>query len=173
MDAIFTRRSVRKFLKTPVEMDKIEQLLKAAMQAPSAVNERSWEFIVVQDKKLLGKLAMMSPYAGVIKDVSVAIVALGNTKQMYFPEYWQLNLAAATQNILLQAVELDLGAVWLGVAPEADRMKYIAGLFALPEHVLPFAVIPIGYPATENKFIDRYEPEKVHYDKYEEAEKIQ
>ncbi|MBP2650844.1 MAG: nitroreductase [Firmicutes bacterium] len=166
MDSIFIRRSVRKYLNQPVESEKVEQLLKAAMQAPSAGNQQPWEFIVVQDKKLLSKLSLLSPYAGPINEAAVAIVMLGNKENVKFPEYLQQDLSAATQNLLLQAVELDLGAVWLGVAPIEERMKYIMELFDLPESIMPFAVIPIGYPETENKYIDRYEKVKVHYGRY-------
>jgi nitroreductase len=166
MNSIFTRRSIRKYLNKPVESEKVEQLLKAAMQAPSAGNQQPWEFIVVQDKELLRKLSLTSPYAGPVKEALVAIVVLGNKENIKFPEYLQQDLSAATQNLLLQAVELELGAVWLGVAPLEERMKYITELFDLPESILPFAVVPVGYPEIENKYIDRYEKAKIHYGKY-------
>lgn len=168
MNSIFTRRSVRTYLDKPVESEKVEQLLKAAMQAPSAGNQQPWEFIVVQDKELLHKLSLVSPYAGPVKEALVAIVVLGNkeNENVKFPECLQQDLSAATQNLLLQAVELELGTVWLGVAPLEERMKYITELFDLSESILPFAVVPVGYPETENKYIDRYEKAKVHYGKY-------
>lgn len=168
MNSIFTRRSVRNFETKPVEAAKIEQLLKAAMQAPSAGNQRPWEFIVVQEKGLLKKLAMASPYASPVKEAPASIVLLGNMKGLLFPDNWQMDLAAATQNILLEAVELELGAVWLGVAPVKERMDHIIRMFNLPKHVVPFAIVALGYPcAARNQFVDRYEPAKVHHDKYE------
>lgn len=166
MNSIFLRRSIRNYLDKPIENEKVEQLLKAAMQAPSAGNQQPWEFIVVRDKELLMKLSLTSRYAGPANGAPVAIVVLGNKHNLKYPEYLQQDLAAATQNLLLQAVELELGAVWLGVAPEEDRMKYIADLFNLPETILPFAIVPVGYPETENKYIDRYNQTKVHYGKY-------
>lgn len=166
MNSIFTRRSVRKYQDRPVENEKIEQMLRAAMQAPSAGNQRPWEFIVVKDKDLLYKLSTLSPFSGCVKEAALAIVLLANRDCMKYPENWQMDLSAATQNLLLQAVELGLGAVWLGVAPLEDRMEYITQLFGLPDNILPFAVVPVGYPATDNRFIDRYEQEKVHYEKY-------
>ncbi len=166
MNAIFTRRSIRNYLNKPVEREKVEQLLKAAMQAPSAGNQRPWEFIVVDDKELLFKLSLMSPYAGAVKEAAVAVVVLGNKANMKFPENWQMDLSAATQNLLLQAVELELGAVWFGVAPLEERMKYVTELFDLPKTVIPFAVVPMGYAVTGNKYIDRYEQAKVHYNNY-------
>lgn len=166
MNSIFVRRSIRKYLAKPVEEEKLDQLLRAAMQAPSAGNQRPWEFIVVQDKEMLNKLSLMSPYAGPAREAPAAIVVLGNRQNLKFPEIWQQDLAAATQNLLLQAVELELGAVWLGVAPVEERMTYITELFALPDVLLPFAVIPLGYPATPNQYADRYEKTRIHYETY-------
>ena len=167
MNSIFTRRSVRTYQNKPIEPEKVEQLLKAAMQAPSAGNQRPWEFIVVQDKALLKKLAMTSPYATPVKEAPLSIVLLGNMSGLMFPENWQMDLAAATQNLLLQAVELELGAVWLGVSPVKERMQHITKLFELPQHILPFAIVSVGYPlGARNQFVDRYEPAKAHFDKY-------
>ncbi len=136
------------------------------MQAPSAANQQPWEFIVVEDKDTLEKISKMSPYAGMTKDASVAIVLLGNEKRMKFPENWQQDLSAATQNLLLEAVSLDLGAVWLGVAPLNERMSYFKELFNLPEYIKPFAVVPVGHPETKNNFIDRYEASRVHKERF-------
>ena len=168
MNSIFTRRSVRNFENKPVEKEKIELLLKAAMQAPSAGNQRPWEFIVVQEKVLQKKLAMASPYASPVKEAPVSIIVLGNMQGLMLPDNWQMDLSAATQNILLEAVELELGAVWLGIAPVKERMDHIIHMFNLPKHIVPFAIVSFGYPCTaRNQYIDRYEPSKVHHDKYE------
>lgn len=167
MDAIFERRSIRKYKDTPVEKEKIEKLLRAAMQAPSAGNQQPWEFIVIQDKEMLKKLSQMSPYAKMIGDSAVSILVLGNTQNMRYSEYWEQDLGAATQNLLLQAVELDLGAVWLGVAPLQDRMDFIKSAFNLPENIKPYAVVPVGYPEGQNnKFVDRYDEARVHFGAY-------
>lgn len=168
MEAIFTRRSVRRYQNKSVEVEKIEKLLRAAMQAPSAGNQRPWEFIVVQDKDRLAKLAMTSPYAKVCADAPLVLVLLGNMENMKFPEHWEQDLGAATQNILLEAVHLNLGAVWLGVAPAVDRVKYLSELFSLPEHIQPYCLISLGYPLDEkaNHFIDRYDCTKVHNEKF-------
>ena len=85
---------------------------------------------------------------------------------MKFPECVQQDLAAATQNILLQAAELDLGTVWLGVAPVEERMEKVRSLFNLPQSIMPFSIVAIGYSDVKNNYIDRYEPNKVHYEKY-------
>jgi len=166
MQEIFIRRSIRKFQTRTVEKAKLEQLLKAAMQAPSAGNQRPWEFIVVEDKELLVKLAGMSPYAKPVAAAPAAVVLLANQAGLRFPENWQMDLGAAAENLLLEAVHQGLGAVWMGVAPVPERVDYLKKLFNLPDTIIPYALIPVGYPAEENKFLNRFEPEKIHYNHY-------
>jgi nitroreductase len=166
MTPIFIRRSIRKFSDRPVEKEKLERLLKAAMQAPSAGNQQPWEFIVVDDKEILECLSALSPYALPLKGAPLAIIALGNTEHFLFPENWQMDMSAAVENILLEAVSLGLGAVWLGVAPLEDRMLLVRDVFELPENIIPFAAIPVGYPAQPNKYVNRYKKERVHHNKF-------
>lgn len=117
------------------------------------------KFIVVEDKAKLEELSGMSPYATPVKRSAVSIIVLGNDDCMRFPELWEQDLSAATQNILLEAVEQGLGTVWLGVSPEKDRMDHITNLFGLGKGLKPFSVIAIGYPEDEeaNHFVDRYD----------------
>lgn len=168
MNIILNRRSVRQFKDKKVESDKIETLLRAAMQAPSAINQQAWEFLVIENSEILSKLAKMSPYSGMLEKAPLAIVVLANKSVMKAPQLWQQDLAAATENILLQAVDLGLGAVWLGVGTIQEREEYIKKMFNLPENIVPFNAIAIGYPANENAnhFTDRYDASKVHYEKY-------
>ncbi len=165
MNAIFTRRSVRNFLEKDVEKEKIDRLLRAAMQAPSAANQQPWEFLVVTGKENLNTLSQCSPYAASLKNAKVGIVVLANQERLMFKDYWQQDLGAATQNILLEAVELELGTVWYGTAPDQERMKYIQNLYNLQENLVPFSVIAVGYPKKEdaNSFVDRYDEKRVHY----------
>lgn len=166
MEEIFKRRSVRDFTEKKVEEEKIEQLLRAAMAAPSAANQREWEFIVVTEKALIDKLSETTPYSKFVARAPLAIVILSNFTKTVFPECWQQDLGACAENILLEAVSLGLGGVWIGVAPEDVRMKNVAGIFSLPEEIKPFAVIALGYPREEISQKERYEPEKVHYNGY-------
>ncbi len=167
MDAIFNRRSIRKYKEQAVEKEKVERLLRAAMQAPSAANQQPWEFIVVQDKDNLKKLSLMSPYSKLIANAPLAFIMLASEERMKFSDNWQQDMGAATENILIEAVDLELGAVWLGVAPAEDRMNYIKEMFGLKETIKPYCVIAIGYPnGEENKFVDRYDETRVHYEKY-------
>jgi len=170
MDAINKRRSIRKFKGQAVEQTKIEKLLRAAMQAPSAGNQQPWEFIVVQDKESLKTLSLTSQYSKLVADAPLAFVLLANEKRMRFPQNWQQDLSAAAQNVLLEAVDLGLGAVWIGVAPDEGRMSYVAKAFNLPDHVKAFCLIAIGYPAEgqENVFVDRFDASKVHYERYKQ-----
>ena len=168
MDVIFNRRSIRRYKKQAVEQEKIEKLLRAAMQAPSAANQQPWEFIVVQNKGNLEKLAGISSYSKMVADAPLAIVLLGNEDRMRLQLHWDQDMAVAAQNILLEAAHLGLGGVWLGVAPMQDRMDLISELYGLKSKLRPFCVIPIGYPeeSQDDKIIDRYDPERVHYETY-------
>ena len=166
MDAIFKRRSIRKYKDQPVEKEKIERLLRAAMQAPTSGNQRPWEFLVVENKDSLRQLSLASPYSMMVAKAPLAIVMLGNRNLFQYPEDWEKDLAAATQNLLLEGVDLDLGAVWIGIAPLADCMEKVSLVCALPENIEPFAIVAIGYPLEVKEPIDRFEPNRIHYEKY-------
>lgn len=168
MNSIFTRRSVRKYSGREVEDEKLDRILRAAMQAPSAVNQQPWEFIVIKNKETLKKLADISIYATMLKEASAAVIILGNKDMMIVPEKASQDLSAATENLMLEAVELGLGTVWIGVDPDVDKIEFITKMFDVPENVKPYSLISIGYPADENanKFVDRYKAERVHYEKY-------
>ena len=159
------RRSVRRYENRSIEKEKIKTLLRAAMQAPSAGNQQPWEFLVVENKETLEKLSKAQLYATPIKDAPLGIVVLAREEGLKYPQYWQQDLAAATENMLLAAVELGLGTVWLGIAPEEDRMAYIKDLFQLPEGVKAFAMIAVGY-SSDNKVVDRFDASRIHYEKY-------
>jgi len=165
MNEIYIRRSVRSYSEKYVEEEKIEHLLKAGMQAPSAGNQRPWEFIVVREKEILEKLSSASPYARCVDKAPVAIVLLANHKNLRFPEYTDQDMGACAQNILLEAVNQNLGAVWLGIAPLKDREKAVSDIFSIKDNLQPFAIIPVGYPLNEdaNHFIDRFEDRRVTY----------
>lgn len=167
MDEIFNRRSIRKFKEQAVEPDKIDKLLRAAMQAPSAGNQQPWEFIVIQDKERLAQIAGTSPFAKPAAGSAVTFVLLGNEKELKIPTAWEQDLSAAAQNLLLEAVHLGLGGVWFGVATADTVVENVRKLFELPEHVRPFAMISVGYPdGQKNKFVDRYKADRIHHEKW-------
>lgn len=167
MNAIFNRRSIRKFKDQSVEPEKIEKLLRAAMQAPSAANQQPWEFIVIQDKAALEKLSEVSPYSKPVATSGVTFILVANENALIVPTAWQQDMSAAAENLLLEATELELGGVWFGVATSEVVTDAVGKLYALPSHIKPFAMIAVGYPDGQNNvFVDRYKAEKVHFDKW-------
>lgn len=170
MEAIFNRRSIRKYEDRAVEKEKIEKLLRAAMQAPSAVNQQPWEFIVVEDKDKLIKLSQASPYSKMVANSAVTIVLLSRKKDLIFAPCIPQDMGAAAQNLLLEAVHLGLGAVWIGIAPVQERMDYVNDMFNLPEDIETFALIPVGYPDSQkNEFVDRFDSTRVHYENFKSS----
>lgn len=163
MDSIFIRTSVRDFEDRVVEPHKIEKLLRAAMAAPSAVNQQPWEFYVVQNPVKLQEIAAASPYAGSVLKAPAAIVPCYDKKRLAAVEYADIDMSAACENILLEAVQQGLGAVWLGIAPIRERMDKVAAAICLPENLAAFAIIPFGYPVGKKAQQDRYDTSRVHY----------
>lgn len=162
MNAIFSRISVREFLPKPVEPEKLERLLRAAMAAPSAGNQQGWAFYVVKNPAVIAQLAECSPYAGCAKNAPVCIVPCTRKSGARHGEYLEIDCSAATENLLLEAVELGLGAVWLGIAPLKERMDAARRVLDLPEDLEAFAFIPVGYPASAHPQQDRYDAGRVH-----------
>lgn len=162
MNSIFHRTSVRKYRDGKIEKETVERLLRAAMAAPSACNQQPWEYYVVTDRRKLEELAASSPYAGCTKHAPLAFVACYR-EVCTVPEYAQIDLSASVENLLLEADAQGLGAVWLGIAPVAERMERVAEILALPEGLKAFAIIPCGYPAEEKEQQDRYDVSRVHY----------
>ncbi len=164
MEGIKMRRSIKKFMPKEVEMEKIEHLLHAAMQAPSSINEQPWEFLVIRDKEVLEKLSHLDAHAEMIAAANCAIIVMGNMNDVKDKKMWELDCAAATENILLETVEEGLGATWVGLYKDKQRMKFVHKLFGLPKEIVPFAVLPIGYPAETASYVDRYNENKVHFE---------
>lgn len=162
MNSIFSRVSIRKYQNKPVEPEKIEALLRAAMQAPSAANQQPWEFYVVTDKEKLRALSEASRYATMTKDAPVAIVSVYR-KDIPMPMYAEIDLSIAMENLWLEADAQGLGGVWLGIAPLEKRMKAVEEVLDIPDHLRAFAIFPLGYPAEEKKQQDRFDESRIHY----------
>lgn len=166
---IMTRKSVRTYANKPIEKEKVDTLLRAAMAAPTAVNKQPWAFVVIDDAAILDTLATHLPYAKMTGEAPLAIVVCGDlTKTIRGNDdpYWALDCSAATENLLLAAESMGLGAVWTGVYPEEERMEVVSQILGLPEYILPFNVIPIGYPAYQEKPKDKFKAENIHYNKW-------
>jgi nitroreductase len=158
LEAIMTRRSVRKFTDEPVDEKTIEKILRAGMQAPSAHNEQPWHFVVVTDRALMKKIPGVSPYAGMAAEAALAIIVCFEAGSDHVVE----DCSGATENLLLAAHALGLGAVWTAVYPNEKRVSDVRQLFNLPESVTPLCIVPIGHPAEKKAPEDRFLPERVH-----------
>ena len=166
MSLIFKRHSVRRFTDEKVSDDKIENLLKAGMQAPSSCNAQPWEFIVVskdEDKEAISK---MHKFAKPARSASHLIITIGNLNEAKVIGMIEQDLGACNENILLQATHEGLGAVWLGFHPIEDRTLKLKEYLEIPDHCIPFSVICVGYPLDEGKVTLRYDESKVHFDRY-------
>ena len=167
---IASRTSIRKFDPSrPVSDADIEKLLRAGMCAPSAMDRRPWEFVVVKDKAKLAALGSRLPYSRCGNGAQAAIVVCGNLDNGLpgkSKEYWIHDCSAATMNILLAAKGLGLGAVWTGVYPGEDRVAVVREVLSIPAGYAPLNVIPLGYPAENPPPKDKWNPAKVHHDKW-------
>ena len=156
LDAIHTRRSVRQFTADEVSEHHVERLLRAAMAAPSAANQQSWRFVVVRDAETRAKLAEATPYAAPIGRAPLGIVVLADTSVEKFPGHWPQDCAAAVENLLLAAHASGLGAVWLGVHPNAQREAAVGEIVSAPKGFRVFCMIAVGTPQADGPVVDRY-----------------
>lgn len=166
MDAIFKRRSIRRFTDQIIPEEAIDRLLRAGMAAPSAGNEKPWHFIVVRERKNLVKLSKTHRNASMIADARAAIVICADLKLEIKKDMWVQDCSAAAENILIEVTHLGLGAVWVGVYPREDRIKYLSGALLLPPEIIPLCVIPVGYPGEEPPEVDRFDQARIHNEKW-------
>lgn len=166
MEEIFERRSIRKYQDENVEEEKIEKLLEAAAAAPSAGNEQPWHFIVIKDRERLNHLAEIHPYAKMLKEAPLAIAVCADLNKQKHQGFWVQDCSAATQNILLEAVSLDLGTVWIGCHPAKDREKVVSEYLEVPADFKTLSLIAVGYPAEEKGRVDRLSEDIIHYDNW-------
>lgn len=166
LNTIFERRSVRKYLEKPVEDDKLHTLLRAAMYAPSAHDRRPWHFVVVRDRAVIEQFMQVHPYSKMLAQAPVLIVVCGDTSREAAPGYYLEDCGAATQNMLLAACELGLGACWLGITPVRERMEPVKQLLGLPEHIEPFCGVAVGYPDEARQVPERFEESRVHQNRW-------
>lgn len=163
---IMTRTSVRKFTGEAVSDALVEQMLRAGMAAPTAANKQPWEFVVVDDAALLDTLQAAVPHAPIARGgCKQAIVVCGNMQKALEGDaqsYWIQDCSAATENILLAAHSLGLGAVWCGVTPQRERVEGVSRALNLPTYVRPLGLVVFGHPAESPAPKDKWKPENVH-----------
>jgi nitroreductase len=166
MEAILTRRSVRRYTDEPVTEEQIEEMLRAAMAAPSAGDQRPWDFVIITERETLDAIPEFHRYAKMLHDAPLAIVVCADLDRQVHEGYWVQDCSAATENLLLAAHAIGLGAVWLGVYPREERVEGLRRLLGLPENVVPLNVVSIGHPAEERKYAKRYDESKVHRERW-------
>jgi nitroreductase len=168
LSIIHTRKSVRNFTGESVPQDAIDILLKAAMAAPSAVNCQPWEFIIVTDRKTLDKLGEALPYAKMLFKAGAAIIVCGVPAKAHkqLEEYAVIDSSLASQNILLAAEAIGLGALWTAAYPYTDRMNSVKAILNIPDTIIPLNVIPIGHPTGEDQPKEKFNSEKIHKEQW-------
>lgn len=165
IENIMTRTSVRRFTGEPVGRDTLETLVRAGMAAPTAVNRQPWEFVVVDSREVLDSLKASHPYSN-LATAPAAIIVCGNMEKALEGDgqaYWIQDCSAASENILLAAHGLGLGAVWCGVFPMTDRIEAVSNVFGLPSYIIPLNLIALGHPEGETKPKDKWNPGALHF----------
>lgn len=171
IDNIMARKSVRSYTDQQVPEEMVETMLRAAMAAPSAMNIQPWEFVVLNEREELDALADKLKYARMLKEAPLAIVVCANTIMVdregnrRVNPFWQQDASAATENLLLAAEALGLGAVWTA-ASEGERAIAVREALNMPEDVMPLCVVPVGFPAVDEQPKDKWKPEKIHYNNW-------
>jgi len=170
LETIFERKSVRNYKTDEVSKEHLEMIVKAGMAAPTARDTRPWEFIVINDREILDKLAEGLPYAKMAKQASAGIIVAGDLEKQNGREdspYWIMDCSAAIQNVLLAVEHLELGAVWTALYPNEDRINVVRNLFPeMPQTIVPLAFIPVGVPQGTDKPKDKYNPEQIRWNKW-------
>lgn len=163
MNAIFKRVSVRQFEEKAIESEKIEKILQAGFSAPSALNERPWEFYVVTNKDKLNELSKSSPYAKTVTNAPAVIVICYNTSTLKNLDFVDINCSVAAENMLIEMEELGLGGVFMALRPFDERVNAVAKILNTPKEVVPFNLMPFGYPKNKRQAKLMYNAERVHY----------
>lgn len=166
LEAIFSRRSIRKYKDIEVKRELIDIIIKAGMYAPSAGNAQPWHFIILTERKILDEIPRFHPYSQMLKESKIAILICANIELEKYPNRWPQDCSAATMNMLLAAHDLGLGSVWVGLYPVEERILCVKNLLSLPDNIIPFAILPIGYPDEEKKVIERFKSERIHYNSW-------
>ncbi len=166
INTIMTRVSVREFTGEKISEAQIDTLLRAAMAAPSALNKQPWAFIVVTDEAKIAQLGDSLPYSRCSNHPACAIIPCGDLSKAIEGEmaaFWINDVSAATENLLLAAHAMGLGAVWTGLHPDMNRVKMVQRMLELPEHIVPLCVVPVGVPAEQPEVKDKYTPDNIRY----------
>lgn len=166
LDAIFTRRSIRRFTGEPIAEEDMKKILRAGFSAPSAHNRQPWHFVVVRDKDTLETISKGHPYAKMLPQAGCCIIVCGDKNKQGMTGFLVEDCSAAIQNILLAAHGLGLGAVWCGLYPVPQLTRLIDEAVALPPEITPVGMVVLGHKDEEKKSEDRYDESKIHMDRW-------
>lgn len=166
LSVIHSRKSVRKYLDKPVSKEQLEVLLRAGMAAPTAGDKRPWSFVVITDPAMLDTLSFSSRGTRMLSEAAAAIAVCGDKNAGFKSEVWVHDCSAASENILLAAEAIGLGAVWTGIYLNEEPTKYVKRVLGLPESVYALNIISIGYPTGIEKPKDKWDTEKIHWEKW-------
>ncbi len=173
LENIMTRTSIRAYEKDkPIEQEKVEKMLRAGMAAPTAVNKQPWHFVVLNNRSVIDSLAAVNPNKEKMEKSPLIIVVCGDmTKAMEGEarQFWIQDTSAATENILLAAHAMGLGAVWTALYPNQERVKEAARVLDLPDQIIPLCAVVIGYPAENPNPKDKWQESNVSYNKFGQA----
>ena len=163
IDLIKRRRSIRTYAPQEVSDAEVQQLLQAAMAAPSANNSQPWHFVVVRGGEIRSQLARTHRWSGMIADAPLAIVVCGERNRS---TYWVQDVSAATENLLLAATALGLGAVWIGIHPDSGRETYVREALGIPDEIGVLCLVAVGRPAEHKPPRDNYDEDRIHHDRW-------
>jgi len=179
LEVIQARTSIRSFTGEKLTEEQINTLLRAAMAAPTAADIRPWRFVVITDDEIKAGLYQREHHRNLVAGAGAVIIVCGETTRQtrphgdagapgepVFNNYWYEDCCAATENLLLAATALDLGAVWLSCYPSENIVKRIKEYLGLPETVIPLAIVPVGVPAENPEPKDKWNPDNIHYDRW-------
>lgn len=169
LKTIHSRKSVRHYTDRAVTKEQLTELVKAGMAAPTAANKQPWAFVAITERKTLDALAEKLPYAGMLKNATGAIAVVGMPQlgmDGIEREYWIQDCSAASQNILLAAESMGLGAVWTGVYPVEERVKAVREVLSIPDGGVPLNVIAVGYPTGVDKPKNKFRQDRLHLEKW-------
>lgn len=163
LEEIYRRQSIRHYSQKAIEEAKLKEILRAAMNGPTARNMQSWRFIVIRNRKALDEMITLQQYTGMMKEAPCAILVLGDRRVSQPDEYLYCDASAAIENMLIEAVYQGLGSCWCAIGPKEERIQNFKNYYQLEDHLLPIAVIALGYGEEYKEKKDRYDPDKVQY----------
>lgn len=167
MKEIYLRRSIRKYKDTPLDVQQIQQVIRAGTYAPSAGNEKPWHFIVITKRETLEAITTFHPYTQMLKSAPVAIIACADlTNVKYEGNFWIQDMSAAIQNMLLEATSMNLGSCWCGVYPNPTLVEKVSKLLNLPKNIIPAAIVALGEGDETREVDERFDEALVHYEKW-------